>query len=115
MTAPFAFCQGPRPMRSRAFTADEDPDTDALRYARQVFAPAPAAVASAWEGRSAPASPPKSAPFPEPTLVTKNVMFDCCACTPQEAPAAMTAITVSLPICAPIVFLLCLTPTRVTR
>ena len=42
--------------------------------------PAPAFCASDWHCRSAPAKPPRSAPFPEPTLVTKNLMFVCCSC-----------------------------------
>ena len=34
---------------------------------------------------SAPATPPRSAPLPGPALVTKNVMFDCCACADAVA------------------------------
>src|SRR6185312_647423 len=73
---PFTFTQGPLPMRSRAFTAPA-PCVD--RYACQVFAPAPADAASSWQWRSAPVSPPRSAPLPGPALVTKNDMLACCA------------------------------------
>src|SRR5688572_2994961 len=38
---------------------------------------APAALASAAQCRSAPARPPRSAPLPEPTQVTKNVILFC--------------------------------------
>src|SRR5690349_17734214 len=59
-------------MRSRAFSAPE-PWVD--KYACQVFDPAPAALASCWQCLSAPARPPRSAPLPEPALVTKNVIL----------------------------------------
>ena len=36
-------------------------------------------AASCWQCLSAPASPPRSAPLPGPALVTKNVIFACCA------------------------------------
>ena len=58
-------------MRSLALTAGDEPDADALRYACHVLVE-PAAVASVWQMRSAPAMPPRSAPFPEPALVTKK-------------------------------------------
>jgi predicted dehydrogenase len=38
------------------------------------FDPAPAAAASSWQCASAPASPPRSAPFPVPTLVMKKLI-----------------------------------------
>src|SRR6185503_20131075 len=69
--APLALYQGPAPMRSRAFTAGWPLAAAALRYACQVLV-LPAAVASVWQMRSAPASPPRSAPLPEPALATKN-------------------------------------------
>ena len=71
MTTPLALTHGPAPIRSRAFTA---PGPCVLRYARHVFPPAPAASASVWQIRSAPSRPPRSAPFPEPALVTKKLM-----------------------------------------
>src|SRR4029453_9911001 len=69
--APLALYQGPVPMRSRAFTAGWPLAALALRYACQVLV-LPAAVASVWQMRSAPASPPRSAPLPDPALATKN-------------------------------------------
>src|SRR6266850_1079204 len=68
MRAPFALYQGPVPMRSRALTVG----LFALRYACHVLPPAPTAAASVWQCRSAPAIPPRFAPLPDPTLVTKN-------------------------------------------
>src|SRR5215813_33051 len=41
--------------------------------------------------RSAPAKPPRSAPLPEPALVTKNVVLACCAEAPVTAPNAACA------------------------
>ena len=37
--------------------------------------PAPAALASDWQWASAPAIPPRSAPLPMPTLVTKKLIL----------------------------------------
>src|SRR3954471_779001 len=71
MRAPFALNHGPAPMRSRALTAAWPLPAAALRYACHVLL-LPAAVASVWQMRSAPAMPPRSAPLPEPALVTKN-------------------------------------------
>ena len=88
ITTPLAFCHGPRPMRSRAFTA---PSPCVLRYARQVLVPAPAACASVWQCRSAPSRPPRSAPLPGPALVTKNVMVACCAKRLALVPSAISA------------------------
>src|SRR3954471_24224162 len=48
-TTPLAFCHGPLPMRSRAFSAGLPSAACVERYARQVFAPAPAACASVWQ------------------------------------------------------------------
>src|SRR3954466_7136116 len=48
-TTPFEFCHGPLPIRSRAFTAGLPSAACVERYARQVFAPAPAACASVWQ------------------------------------------------------------------
>ena len=51
---------------------------------RQICVPGlwrpPRRAASCWQCRSAPARPPRSAPLPEPTLVTKNDIFACWAC-----------------------------------
>ena len=46
----------------------------ALRYARHVRLPAPAAAASVWQCLSAPASPPRLAPLPGPALVMKKLI-----------------------------------------
>ena len=72
MTTPFAFVHGPLPIRSFAFTAGCPAAAAALRYARQVRLPAPAAAARVWQILSAPARPPRFAPLPDPALVTKN-------------------------------------------
>src|SRR5215470_8626655 len=81
-TVPFAFCHGPLPIRSRALMAP--PAALVLRYARQVLLPAPAVCANFWQCRSAPSSPPRSAPLPGPVLVTKKLISGacgtCCAC-----------------------------------
>src|SRR4029450_13499997 len=69
--APLALYQGPVPMRSRAFTAGCPLAALALTYACPLLV-LPAAVASVWQMRSAPASPPRSAPLPDPALATKN-------------------------------------------
>ena len=57
------------PDRSRALTA---PAPCVLRYACQVRLPAPRAVASVWQCLSAPATPPRFPPIPNPPLVTKS-------------------------------------------
>src|SRR5688572_8186706 len=93
MTAPFAFIHGPVPIRSFALTAGCPAAAAALRYARQVRLPAPAAAASVWQCLSAPLRPPKLAPLPEPTLVTKNVIgFGCCADSPNDATSRNTTM-----------------------
>src|ERR1700732_5304681 len=74
MRSASALYQGPRPIRSRAFTARSVLLAIVLRYACHVWSPAPSAVASAWQCASAPASPPRSPPLPTPTLVTKKVI-----------------------------------------
>src|SRR5262249_47772064 len=53
-TTPLAFCHGPLPIRSRAFTPASPPGSVVLRYARQLVAVAPAALASAAQCASAP-------------------------------------------------------------
>src|SRR5437879_5815189 len=73
-TTPFAFRHGPLPMRLRASAPWSPPGKVVLRYARQLVAFAPAALASAAQCASAPSRPPRSAPLPLPTLVTKNVV-----------------------------------------
>src|SRR5689334_20545868 len=76
---PRALYHGPLPIRSRALTA---PDPCVLRYACHVAEPRPAAAASDWQCASAPASPPRFAPSPFPTLVTKKDIGcggACCA------------------------------------
>ena len=88
MTSPLAFFHGPLPMRSLALTAGADPDACVLRYARQVRSPAPTAAASFWQWASAPARPPKSAPLPDPVLVTKNPSCDFFACPGRRSPPA---------------------------
>src|SRR6185312_13544898 len=65
-TTPLAFCHGPLPMRSRAFTAGLPSAAWVERYACQVVAVAPAAFASVAQCRSAPSMPPRSAPLPGP-------------------------------------------------
>src|SRR5712691_8949093 len=72
-TTPLAFRHGPFPMRSRASTPASPPGNVVLKYARQVVYFEPAALASALQCASAPSRPPRSAPLPLPTLVTKNV------------------------------------------
>src|SRR5688572_30683769 len=88
ISSPFAFFHGPLPIRSRALTLS------VLRYARHSRCPAPAAFASAWQCRSAPSSPPRSAPLPGPALVMKKVMSFCCACASAAASKAMAAMRV---------------------
>ena len=58
----------------RALTAGFPGRACVLRYACHVLPPAPTAAASCWQCASGPASPPRSPPFPMPTLVTKNVI-----------------------------------------
>src|SRR5215471_10444119 len=82
ITTPLAFCHGPFPMRSRALTAGWPSVPCVLRYACQRRLPAPTACASSWQSRSAPVKPPRSAPLPEPVLVTKKLISACWACTP---------------------------------
>src|SRR5262245_24659570 len=74
---PLALYQGPLPIRSRAFTPASPPGSVVLRYARQLVRVEPAALASARQCASAPSSPPKSAPLPLLTLVTKKVIGAC--------------------------------------
>src|SRR5215831_20726688 len=74
---PFTLYQGPLPIRSRAFTPGSPPGSVVLRYARQLVRVEPAALASERQCASAPSSPPKSAPLPLPTLVTKKVIGAC--------------------------------------
>src|SRR3954470_17731168 len=83
-------------MRSRALTPASPPGSQVLRYAFQFVCFEPAALASALQCASAPSMPPKSAPLPLPTLVTKNVMSPLdavlgldlsCACAPVTASA----------------------------
>src|SRR5216110_272073 len=76
-TTPLALRHGPLPMRSRAFTPASPPGNVVLKYARQFVCFEPAALASARQCASAPSRPPRSAPLPLPTLVTKNVMLAC--------------------------------------
>src|SRR5262245_45473327 len=71
-TSPLAFRHGPLPIRSFAFTAGCPLAAAALRYARHVRLPAPAAAARFWQILSAPARPPRFAPLPDPALVMKN-------------------------------------------
>src|SRR3954454_2003225 len=91
MRAPFALNHGPAPMRSRALTAAWPLPAAALRYACHVLLD-PAAVPRLWQMRSAPAMPPRSAPLPEPALVTKNYIGcgaaagGCCASARYEPP-----------------------------
>src|SRR5882672_4318842 len=87
-TTPFALRHGPLPMRSRAFTPASPPGSVVLRYACQLVAFAPAALASALQCASAPSRPPRSAPLPLPTLVTKNVILSCWAYTLDPMPIA---------------------------
>src|SRR5882724_6040303 len=99
-TTPLAFCHGPLPMRLRASTPWSPPGKLVLRYARQFVAFAPAALASAAQCASAPSSPPRSAPLPVPVLVTKNVMFACCACARGDTPAPASATDPKIPAAA---------------
>src|SRR5262245_14701884 len=87
-TSPLAFFHGPLPMRSLALTAGWPSAACVDRYARQVFAPAPAACASDWQCRSAPATPPRSPPLPGPLLVRKKLVSADCA---KAGGAATTA------------------------
>src|SRR5450631_1688539 len=95
MTTPLAFCQGPRPIRSRALTVAPGLEALVLEliYACQVLPPAPTAAASFWQWASAPASPPKSPPLPGPSLVTKKVMLaaSCAQAVPPDTRARSAA------------------------
>jgi hypothetical protein len=74
MRAPFALCHGPVPMRSRALIALPSGAVP-LRYARQMRPAAtfvPDAAARCAQCASAPSNPPRFAPSPLPTLVTKK-------------------------------------------
>src|SRR5215469_1915995 len=99
--SPLKFCQGPRPMRSRALTAVTPSAACVLRYARQVLPPAPALWPRVWHCRSAPSNPPRSAPLPRPALVTKKVMLGACGGACCARPADTTsAIAAPDPITA---------------
>src|SRR6185503_11855040 len=98
---PLALYQGPLPMRSRAFSpgAPVAPAPGVLlRYACQLVRFEPAFCASALQCASAPSRPPRSAPLPLPTLVTKNDMgpfaaaFFSCACAPKASSSAAATI-----------------------
>src|SRR5437763_14785135 len=78
-------------MRSRALTPASPPGSTVLRYAFQFECFEPALFASALQCASAPSRPPRSAPLPLPTLVTKNVMPACWACTPAVRPSPVNA------------------------
>src|SRR5262245_55108297 len=88
---PLTLCHGPMPMRSRALMPASPPGIVVLRYARQLVCVEPAALARAAQCASAPSSPPRSAPFPLPTLDTKNVMLATWACTEAVAASATIA------------------------
>src|SRR5258706_599622 len=103
-TTPLALRHGPLPTRSRALTPASPPGSEVLRYAFQLLCFEAAALASALQCASAPSSPPRSAPLPLPTLVTKNVMSPLdaglpfalsCACTPLIAVTRMPAATIT--------------------
>src|SRR6266516_3296288 len=67
-----------------------------------MYLPAPTAVANVRQCLSAPARPPKSAPLPEPVLVTKKVIADCCAvATPTQS--INSTIDASVPNCRVII------------
>src|SRR4051812_35307002 len=70
---PFAFTHGPFPMRLRPSVGrlPLSASRSTLRYARQVFEPAPAAVARFWHRASAPRRPPRF-PVTLVALVTKK-------------------------------------------
>src|SRR5215510_6081229 len=74
IATPFWLYQGPLPMRSLAFTAGCPLAAAALRYACHVLPRLPAAVARFWQILSPPARPPRLAPFPDPTLLTKKLI-----------------------------------------
>ena len=69
---PCALTHGPRPIRSRAWTAGASADGGALRYARHNRSPRPTAAARWRQSASAPARPPRLPPKPRPVLVMKN-------------------------------------------
>src|ERR1051326_2966120 len=92
---PLALYHGPLPIRSRALTPGFPSFGEVLRYACHSTFLVPAASASAAQWRPAPSSPPRSAPFPEPTLVIKNVIGGFCCCgdeKPQTTAAANRTI-----------------------
>src|SRR4029434_7348935 len=74
-STPLALRQGPMPIRLRASTGLPPlaGSWSALRYARQSWPPAPAAVANCWHIASAPPRPPRF-PVVLRELVTKKVM-----------------------------------------
>src|SRR5262249_21311208 len=76
---PEAFTHGPLPMRERALVGPLplSGSRSTLRYARQVFDPAPTAVASVWHNASAPRNPPRF-PVTLVWLVTKKLNVDVC-------------------------------------
>src|SRR5688572_13256501 len=96
--SPFALCQGPVPIRSRAWATFVSLVVLpwVLRYARHVRLPAPALAASDWQWRSAPSMPPRSAPFPVPTLVIKNVI-PCGYCGVTQPATASTEKPAAIP------------------
>src|SRR5205814_9604770 len=89
-TTPFALRQGPLPIRSRALTPASPPGAVVLRYAFQFVRFEPAALASELQCASAPSRPPRSAPLPLPTLVTKNVISPLPFCAPLSLPFALS-------------------------
>src|SRR6266550_320112 len=87
MRTPLALYQGPLPIRSRALIVGWPADPFSLRYACHVLPPAPAAVASIWQCRSAPSRPPRLPPLPGPALVTKKLTeLAGCACWADAIP-----------------------------
>src|SRR5215813_10644308 len=72
--APLAFTQGPLPMRERALVGPFplSGSCSTLRYARQVFEPAPTGVARFWQMASAPRRPPRL-PVVLVALLTKKL------------------------------------------
>src|SRR5215831_6689634 len=87
-------------MRSRALMPLAVGVSGELRYACQVLPPAPAVVANCWQCASAPASPPRSPPFPSEALVTKKLMLGacgtCCACAVPLRPNGSSAVNASM-------------------
>ncbi len=89
ISTPCALIHGPRPIRSRAWTAGVPVDGGALRYARHNRSPRPTAVARSRQIASAPSRPARLPPKPRPVLVTKNDILDEIA--GASCPAAATA------------------------